>query len=235
MSIVRRMALKLGKRDKILLSALLVLALLGGTWWFYVKPAGAELKVQRAELERVSVERASARDTLGRLREDYETEVKKTAERLRTAKALPDAVGAAGTIVQLERLAGRANVDLASITTNAATVYGGVTGYEYEVKIQGRFFDVDDFLYRMHRQVAVDEDGRPIVGGRLFAITGIDMTPQEDAETVGGADEVQAVLRVVAFSTTPEGTTATPGATDPTTTQPVANGTATTPPAGTAS
>jgi hypothetical protein len=208
-----------------------VLALLGGTWWFYVKPAGAELKVQRAELERVSVERASARDTLGRLREDYQTEVKKTAERLRTAKALPDAVGAAGTIVQLERLAGRANVDLASITTNAATVYGGVTGYEYEVKIQGRFFDVDDFLYRMHRQVAVDEDGRPIVGGRLFAITGIDMTPQEDAETVGGADEVQAVLRVVAFSTTPAGATSTPGATDPTTTQPVVNDAATTPPA----
>ena len=223
MSIVRSIALKLSKRDRILLGALALLALLGGTWWFYVKPAGAELKVQRAELERVSMERASARDTLGRLREDYETEVKRTAERLRTAKALPDAVGAAGTIVQLERLAGRANVGLTGITSNAATVYGGVTGYEYDVKIQGRFFDVDDFLYRMHRQVAVDEDGRPIVGGRLFAITGIDMTPQTDAETVGGADEVLATLKVVAFSTTPEGATSTPGATDPTTTQPVAN------------
>ncbi len=75
----------------------------------------------------------------------------------------------------------------------------------------------------MHRQVAVDEDGRPIVGGRLFAITGIDMTPQtRTPRPSGGADEVLAVLRVVAFSTTPAGATSTPGATDPATTQPVA-------------
>jgi hypothetical protein len=223
-SIVRRIALKLSKRDRILLGALAALALLGGVWWFYVKPASAELKAQRAELERVSVERADARDALGRLKADYQSEVKRTAERLRTAKALPDAVGAAGTIVQLERLAERANVELSGIQTNTATVYGGVTGYEYEVKIQGRFFDVDDFLYRMHRQVAVDEDGKPIVGGRLFAITGIDMTPKDDETAVGGGGEILAVLRVVAFSTTPAGAATTPGATTPdATTQPVAD------------
>ncbi|MDX6554313.1 MAG: hypothetical protein QOD86_508 [Miltoncostaeaceae bacterium] len=224
MTFVRRIAMKLSKRDRILLGALAALVVLGGGWWFYVKPASAELKTQRAELERVSVERADARDALGRLRADYQSEVKRTAERLRTAKALPDTVGAAGTIVQLERLAERANVELAGIQSNTATVYGGVTGYEYEVKIQGRFFDVDDFLYRMHRQVAVDEDGKPIVGGRLFAITGVDMTPKGDESAVGsGSGEILAVLRVVAFSTTPAGAATTPGTTTPATTQPVAN------------
>ena len=227
---IRKLALKLSTRDRILLSILALAVLFGGLWWFYVKPARAELSAQRTTLEGVRVQIASTEDILARVRADYEKESKLTAQRLRNAAALPDALGAAGTIVQLERLASRANVELQSIETTAATAYGGVTSHGYQVTVDGRFFDVDDFLYRMHRQVAVDEKGRPIVGGRLFAITGIAMTPVEENDEVGGENQVKAVLQVLAFTTSdapaaaPDSTTGGAAAT-----QPVSTSTATTP------
>jgi hypothetical protein len=80
--------------------------------------------------------------------------------------------------------------------------------------VTGRFFDVDDFLYRLHRQVAVDEKDRPVVGGRLFATTSVDLTLDQDGGTNGaggapkGDDQVLGTVTVVAFSSVPGGAAA---------------------------
>src|SRR5215213_9151589 len=93
--------------------------------------------------------------------------------------------GPPGAVVQLQRLADRANVELTSIKTNTYSDYGSIRGTEFEIRVTGRFFDVDDFLYRLHRQVAVNEKDRPVVGGRLFATTSVDLTLQQDGESNG--------------------------------------------------
>ena len=49
---------------------------------------------------------------------------KRTAERLRLSKALPEAIETPGVVVQLQRLADRANVELTSIKTNTFSDYG---------------------------------------------------------------------------------------------------------------
>jgi hypothetical protein len=73
---------------------------------------------------------------------------------------------------------------------------------------------VDDFLYRLHRQVAVNEKDRPIVGGRLFATTSVDLTLQQDGAANGaggapkGGDQVVGTIKVVAFSSVPGGAAA---------------------------
>ena len=97
-----------------------------------------------------------------------------------------------------------------SIKTDAYSDYGSIRGTAFEVKVTGRFFDVDDFLYRLHRQVAVDEKDRPIVGGRLFATTSVDLSLQQDGSSNStGApkadDQVLATVKVVAFSSVPGG------------------------------
>ena len=125
-------------------------------------------------------------------------EAKRTAERLRLSKALPEGTEAPGVVVQLQRLADRANVELTSIKTNSFSDYGSIRGTEFEVRVTGRFFDVDDFLYRLHRQVAVDEKDRPIVGGRLFATTSVDLTlDQGTAGTEGSPKDDDLVVGTV--------------------------------------
>jgi hypothetical protein len=222
--------MKLSKRDKTLLAILGILAVFGGFWWFIVKPAGADLQAQRDQLTQIQSETGDLRDTVARLKASSKGEAARTADRLRLAKALPASTETPGVVVQLQRLADKANVELTSIKTNQYSDYGSIRATEFEVRVTGRFFDVDDFLYRMHRQVAVDEKDRPIVGGRLFATTSVDMTlaPEDpaaaDGATLDDDDIVVATMKVAAFSSIPEGSasTATPAgtpvATAPTTT-----------------
>ncbi len=202
--------MKVSKRDLILLAAIGAIAVIGGFWWFIVKPAKADLSAQRDQLAQVQSETGDLRDTLARLSSSTKSPNALTSERLRLAKALPEATETSGIMIQLQRLANRSNVELTSIKTNSFSDYGSIRGTEFEVRVSGRFFDTDDFLYRLHRQVTVDEKDRPIVGGRLFATTSVDLTLDQSEEAKTGPladnDLVVATVRILAFSSIPGGT-----------------------------
>jgi Tfp pilus assembly protein PilO len=206
--------MKMTKRDQILIAVIGVIAIVGGFYWFVVKPAKAELSTQRDALTAVQDESNDLRDTLGRMAADTKGESTRTADRLRLSKALPETTETPGVVVQLQRLADRANVELSSIKTNSYSDYGSIRGTEFEIRVTGRFFDVDDFLYRLHRQVALDEKDRPIIGGRLFATTAVDLTLQQNTEGNGtggspkGDDLVAGTVKLVAFSSVPGGAAA---------------------------
>lgn len=222
--------MRVSKRDLILLSVLGAVAVFGGFWWFAVKPAKADLNAQREQLTQLQSETGGLQDTLSRLSASHASATKLSAQRLRLSKALPDSTETPGVVVQLQRLADRSNVELTSIKTNSFSDYGSIRGTEFEVRVTGRFFDADDFLYRLHRQVAVDGKDRPIVGGRLFATTSVDLTLDQSATTTTGPlkddDRVVATITVVAFSSIPGGaatattTTPTTAVAAPTTTTP---------------
>lgn len=191
------------RRDRILLAALAALALLAGVWWFVVRPAGAEASAARDELALVRSDIGGIRDTIARLEANPVSESERTAERLRLAEALPERADIPGAILQLHRLADQANVELTAVRANAVQDYGTVRSTELELQVTGRFFEADDFLYRMHRLVVVGDDGRPAVSGRLFATTAIDINLAEGGVGVtglGDTDPVVATIRVRAFS-----------------------------------
>lgn len=200
--------MKLSSRDATLLAVIVVAILAAAVWYVMVRPATAELDTTRAELTPLVQESAQLREQLTRLASDDQAPEIDAAARLRIAKALPDHTAAPGTLVQLEWLAGRANVELAAISTTSATLYGGYVGTEYELQVTGSFFDVDDFLYRLHRQVEVNERETPTISGRLFATTTVELSPageSGEAEEGIAAGSVNALVRVVAFSEAPAG------------------------------
>lgn len=213
--------MKMTKRDQILIAVIAAVAVIGGFYWFVIKPARADLSAQKDELAQIQEESNSLQDTLDRAASANKGSAKLVAERLRLAKAMPEDVETPSVVVQLQRLADRANVELTSVKTNQFSDYGSIRATEFEVRITGSFFDVDDFLYRLHRQVTVDEKDRPVVNGRLFATTSVDLTlDQSDSSSSGGAvkpdDQVVGTVRVLAFSSVPAGSTAPAAATAPT-------------------
>ncbi len=224
--------MKMSKRDQILLAVIAAIAVVGGFYWFVIKPAKADLSAQKDELAQIEQENNTLEDTLARAASQTKGNNKLVAERLRLAKAMPEDVETPGVVVQLQRLADRSNVELTSIKTNQFSDYGSIRGTEFEVRITGAFFDVDDFLYRLHRQVTVNEKDQPVVSGRLFATTSVDLTlDQSDATFAGGVkpdDQVVGTVKVLAFSSVPSGAAAAPAAaaTAPATTAP-ATGSAT--------
>lgn len=204
--------MKLSKKDQLLLTIIAAVVGIGGFYWFYVKPAGADLSAGKERLTAAQDENAGLTDTLTRLQRDMKSLSGQSGERLRYSKAVPDSAQVPAAVYQIQRLADRADVDFSAITTQAVTELGGFAGRSFQIKVSGRFFDVDDFLYRLHRQVNVDARGRADISGRLFAVTKVDMVLQGEGTQAGvtgaelkAGDNVIATIDVVAFSTATAG------------------------------
>ncbi len=133
---------------------------------------------------------------------------------------MPEDVETPSVVVQIQRLADRSNVQLTSIKTNNYSDYGSIRATEFEVRITGKYFDVDDFLYRLHSQVTVNGKDKPVIGGRLFATTSVDLTLDQGDSGASGApkgdDVVVGTVKVLAFSSVPAGATAAAAPTSPT-------------------
>lgn len=200
------MAVKMSKRDTMLLGSIGAIAVLGGGYWFVVKPARADVGTARAELEQITSDLDLARSNLDALRN---RKVNLEAERtlaLRALKAVPSGPQAAGALVSLGRIAERSNVELSSVAASTSTSFGPIEVHQLSVKVTGKFFDVSDFLYRLQHQVEVDANGRPHVRGRLLATTKVEITPLVGGTNAAGTAQltsrgVSAALDVAMFST----------------------------------
>lgn len=202
---------RLSVRDTVLLILVLAAATAAGLWWFLVAPARADVADRDRELTALTRDVNQITDTIRRLRAEEPDASRRTAERLRLAKALPVGDQVPAAIVQLEHLAGRSGVRFVALTAQGSSSFGTLRGSEFEIRVRGRFHDVDDFLYRVHHQVRLDQNDRPVIGGRLLALRTVALAPVaaggEGAEGVdpaptrlGDRTEVEATLMVVAYS-----------------------------------
>jgi len=200
----------LSKRDSLLLIVIGAIAVIGGIFWFYVKPARADLSATTQQAQ----EAQDRVDTLQRELVRVTAQAKKpvpytVADELRLAKAYPYSSDVPVTLLQLEELAKKTHVVLGDMAPASDTDYAGVTGTPFTVSVTGKFFDVQDFLYQVHNRVSVSRSGRLTVKGRLFAITQASLNPDVatgDTATTQQTDAlVTASITVVAFSRTPGG------------------------------
>lgn len=197
----------LSTRDKTLLIAVLALAVLIGGWYFLIRPVQADVSAKGKELDQIQSEVGQRRDEVARLSTEPESHVERTVERLWLAKAVPVADQTAGAVIELQRLADQAGVELAAVRTTSRITWGGLEGTQYEVDVVGRFYNVDDFLYRIHTMVEMDDGDAPDIEGRLFATTKVDIGlesvvggQQSGGTQLAPTDQVRAKVTVVAFN-----------------------------------
>jgi hypothetical protein len=208
--------MRLKKRDRILLLAIAPLAIVALFWWFHARPASQHLGEVRSQVTQARSEVTALKATLAQLAGRQPNLAAQAAEELRLAKAVPASTQVPAALVQLERLAQRANVKLTSLQLGTATAVGALQSTTVTMNIEGRFFDVDDFLYRLHRQVQQNRAGRLVVRGRLIAAKDVTMNPGGSGQTAGtptpalaptatpsltGTGGVQATIQAVLFST----------------------------------
>jgi hypothetical protein len=196
---------KLSKRDTLFLVAIGILVVLGGMYWFYVKPARADLTTTtaaaadaQARVDQLSVQLQAL--TAAAKRPSKVT----IADELLLAKAYPYSRNVPIAILQLEDVAKKSHVELSDATPDAGTDYAGVTGTSFSISVTGKFFDVQDFIHRLHSQVLVTPSGKLKVKGRLLAVTKAELSPAggggEAGAPTGPADEVTASVTIVMSS-----------------------------------
>ncbi len=217
----------LSQKDKMMLLLLAAVVLIGGGFWFYVKPAKKELASQttRAQDADANVQKLQAELTqLVAKAKPGAVATTNIADTLRLEKAYPTKPDLPATILQIESIAKKAGVSFDEGTPDKGTDFAGTTGTAFAIKVTGRYYNVQDFIYRMHNQVRVDPQGRLEINGRLFAVTKADLSlagGSTGATSVTRSTPVEATITAVAFSRTPgaAGATGTTGAaTQPTST-----------------
>ncbi len=205
--------MKMTKRDRILIAVIAAVAVLGGFYWFAIKPAKSELSAQKDQLAQIEEENNSL--------QRHPRPRRGADEGQRQAGDRPPAAGQghAGGRRDPERggpdpASGRPVERGADLHQDQRLqrLRRDPRAPSSRCKITGKFFDVDDFLYRLHRQVSVNEKDQPVVSGRLFATTSVDLTlDQGEADSTGGVkadDQVVGTVKVLAFSSVPSGAAA---------------------------
>jgi type IV pilus assembly protein PilO len=150
-------------------------------WYFLLfSPKQRELSDLDQQVQSAQSELTAAQAQVVQLESYKKTAPQSRAEIVRLGKMLPAAEGVPGLIIELTKTAEASGVDVASIvrgTTTQGTPFGIQS---LTLQVAGRFFDVEDFLYRLEEYVAF-RNASFRVTGRLLQVTTLQMQPVSGA------------------------------------------------------
>jgi Tfp pilus assembly protein PilO len=196
------MKLQLGARTAAIV-LLAIAVLVGGAGWFVVvspkRSKADELAASIAAKQTELATASGARQPKGRV---------SSSERVLDA-ALPSMVAMPQVVDQLNALARRSGVTLASVAPQPSVPGTGYVTVPVNVVVEGRYFAVQKFLHLVRTQVRLDRS-HLAASGRLFDVQSVALQQTEPAPTVSA----NLILRTFYYSPTttltpPEATTTT--------------------------
>jgi len=154
--------------------------------WYFLLFSPTRTKISDLDDQIVAQQAAlvTAKEEVVRLESYKKTAPQSRVEIVRLGKMLPMSEGIPSLIIELTRTADASGVDLNGIT-RGATVPGTPFGLQsVSLQVTGRFFDVEDFLYRLEAYVAFRNASFRVTGRLLEVKT---MTITGGAATESGA------------------------------------------------
>lgn len=122
----------------------------------------------------------------------------KPSDLYRLTKALPDKTDMAGILLDVNRLAGRNELEFSAVTPAADQLGSGYVMHPLSVVVQGRFGDVSRFLGDVRTLVTVRK-GRLDSRGRLYSVSQVDVS-QPDSDKKFPVVKATVTLNAYAFS-----------------------------------
>jgi Tfp pilus assembly protein PilO len=134
------------------------------------------------------------------------------AEVVRLGKMLPTSEGIPGLIIELSKTAEASGVSITSIA-RGTTAAGSPFGIQaVSLQVNGRYFDVEDFLYRLEEYVAF-RNASFRVTGRLLQVTNLSLAASTGTTTTtSGSPELAVTVGLNAYLWGGATTTAAGGA-----------------------
>jgi Tfp pilus assembly protein PilO len=154
----------------------LALIVLAGGYFTYVKPSSAKASFLAARETKLQQEAAAADTTY---QEAERLSKVQLADLFDLTRAMPDQPHIADVLVVLGRLAENSGVTFQSITPDAAVPLAGYQAEPMQIILQGRFYDLMEFLYELRHLVDVRQDksgaAKLYATGRLFTVNKINI------------------------------------------------------------
>ncbi|RJQ45534.1 MAG: hypothetical protein C4534_04460 [Gaiellales bacterium] len=191
------------KRDIIILAAIGFLAVVALWYFFLISPKRGEIDEvnEQARVEKETYDRNTAR--LKNLEQERAAAQEARGELLKLDKLVPGDEQIPSLIVELQKSANDAGIDFVKIEPDVPVPGAGATVIPIEMKFEGRFFDVNEFLYRVENYARL-EGNEVNVSGRFLSVVDITL---EEGEFLKW-DNVTVTLGINAY------TTMAPAATD---------------------
>ena len=171
--------------------ALLVLLAAVASYFLLISPQRSKASELAKEAETTQAEIARLRELS---RQSQQAVPIRVADLFRLTKAMPSEVDMPGMILQLNRIARDTGIRFDSITPQAATEASGAQAIPINLVLQGNYFELSDFLFRLRNLVGV-RGGKLDATGRLFVVDSIAFS-----EGIRKFPQIQATLTVSAYS-----------------------------------
>lgn len=161
-------------REIYIITAVVAVVLIVAWYFLLFSPKRNELNDLDQQVQSEQTALTEAQNKVVELEGYKKTAPQSRAEVVRLGKMLPVSEGIPGLIIELTKTAEASGVAVTSIargTTTAGSPFGIQT---LTLQVGGRFFDVEDFLYRLEEYVAF-RNASFRVTGRLLQVTQLTM------------------------------------------------------------
>jgi type IV pilus assembly protein PilO len=185
-------------REVYIITAVVAIVLIVAWYFLLLSPTRTTLSDLDSQVQSQQVALETAKQEVVRLEAYKKTAPQSRAEIVRLGKMLPQSEGIPSLIIELTRTSDASGVALDSIT-RGATVTGAPFGLQsVTLQVTGRFFDVEDFLYRLESYVAFRNASFRVTGRLLevktLNVTAADATASSAAPPLAVSVELNAYL-----------------------------------------
>jgi len=197
-------------KEVYIITAVVAVVLVVAWYFLLLSPTRTKLSDLDSQVQAQQAALTTAQQEVVRLESYKKTAPQSRAEIVRLGKMLPESEGIPSLIIELTRTAEASGVALDSIT-RGATLPGTPFGLQsVSLAVTGRFFDVEDFLYRLESYVAF-RNASFRVTGRLLAVTTLGVTAGA-VTTDGSAPPLTVTVGLTAYLWAGSGSAAAGGA-----------------------
>ncbi len=169
-------------REIYIITAVVAVVLIVAWYFLLFSPTQSKLSDLDEQVQSAQSALNVANQEVVKLESYKKTAPQSRAEIVRLGKMLPEAEDVPGLIIELTKTAEASGVSVTSITrgtTTAGSPYGIQT---LTLQVGGRYFDVEDFLYRLEEYVAF-RNASFRVTGRLLQVTQLTMQASTSSTT----------------------------------------------------
>jgi type IV pilus assembly protein PilO len=185
-------------REVYIITAVVAVVLIVAWYFLLLSPTRTKLSDLESQIEAQQVALATAKQEVARLESYKKTAPQSRAEIVRLGKMLPESEGIPSLIIELTRTANASGVTLTSITrgaTQAGTPFGLQS---VSLQVTGRFFDVEDFLYRLESYVAF-RNASFRVTGRLLEVKALTIAGAATTATSSSSPPLTVTVELNAY------------------------------------
>jgi Tfp pilus assembly protein PilO len=184
-------------REIYIITAVVAVVLIVAWYFLLFNPKRQELSDLDQQVQSAESALAMAKQEVVKLESYKKTAPQSRAEIVRLGKMLPESEGIPGLIIELTKTAEASGVSVTSIT-RGTTSDGSPFGIQaLTLTVNGRYFDVEDFLYRLEEYVAF-RNASFRVTGRLLQVTTLNLQA-DTSSTTGGSPPLAVTIGLNAY------------------------------------